>query len=350
MGVFGEALDRLFGIGLDVPLREPDPHEEARRQMWKEASTAKEAVRKIGEQDPAGYLDYLLSQVPVWKEANHRQLKDYWGPPGSIIQGDTALAPDGRRFESPAGGVLRCLYSELQRIGEPLFESPLELLVSPSQPDFRDRVRQIQAVFRGNPADANPELHEQLLQHDLYRIIATHNLHFSKWWAARILGKVGAGPNHLPQPEDNADVADELDPEPHPDKQSRPEPVLIRHPRDAEEAAARWMRYWGWRDARVTPVGVDEGIDVVAAQAVAQVKAHMNPIGRPDVQNLFGVASAEKKLALFFSLRGYTAEAKGWANKAGVGLFAFDLQGEPEPINQAAQQMIRDQSARSRGA
>lgn len=129
-----------------------------------------------------------------------------------------------------------------------------------------------------------------------------------------------------------------------------PEPMLIRHPRDAEEAATRWMRYWGWTDARTTPAGADEGIDVVATLAVAQVKAYMSPVGRPDVQNLFGVASAEKKSALFFALTDYTAEAKAWANKAGVGLFRFDLQGEPEPVNHAARQLISEQQARLDGA
>lgn len=119
-----------------------------------------------------------------------------------------------------------------------------------------------------------------------------------------------------------------------------PEPVLIRHPSDAEEAAARWMRYWGWEDARTTPPGADEGIDVVSEHAIAQVKAYMNPVGRPEIQNLFGVASAEGKVGLFFALTGYTAEAEAWADKAGVGLFRFDLQGQPEPVNTTARLAI----------
>lgn len=124
-----------------------------------------------------------------------------------------------------------------------------------------------------------------------------------------------------------------------------PDPVLIRSPQDAEEAAARWMRFWGWSDARTTPAGADEGIDVVARDAVAQVKAHMNPVGRPDVQNLFGVACAEKKDALFFALSDFTPEARGWADKAGVGLFRFDLQGQPEPINPRAKALVIRQQA-----
>lgn len=124
---------------------------------------------------------------------------------------------------------------------------------------------------------------------------------------------------------------------------ARPEMVLIRNPRDAEEAAARWMRYWGWHDARTTATGADEGIDVVSRFAVGQVKAQMSPVGRPDVQRLFGAASAERKSALFFALSDYTSEAQAWADKAGVGLFRFDLQGQPEPINAHARRMIREQ-------
>jgi hypothetical protein len=106
------------------------------------------------------------------------------------------------------------------------------------------------------------------------------------------------------------------------------------------------MRYWGWEDATATPQGADEGIDVMATHAVAQVKAHMTPVGRPDIQNLFGISSAEQKAGLFFSLSGYTSEATAWAEKAGVGLFRFDLQGEPQPENEHAQTMIRDQRIR----
>lgn len=117
-----------------------------------------------------------------------------------------------------------------------------------------------------------------------------------------------------------------------------PEPRQIRNPRDAELVAAEWMKFWGFDDAVATPVGADQGIDVVCDEAVAQVKAHMVPIGRPDLQNLAGVAAVEGKTALFFALNGFTAQAIEWADKAKMALFTFDLQGEPEPVNQIASQ------------
>ena len=50
----------------------------------------------------------------------------------------------------------------------------------------------------------------------------------------------------------------------------------------------------------------DAGIDVASKDAVAQVKMEGILTGRPIVQALFGVATAEGKRGLFFSLAGYT--------------------------------------------
>jgi Restriction endonuclease/Protein of unknown function (DUF2510) len=111
---------------------------------------------------------------------------------------------------------------------------------------------------------------------------------------------------------------------------------LIRTAADAEEVAAEWMRFWGYSDARRTPTGPDSGIDVDSSTAVAQVKAHHRPVGRPDIQKLQGVAMHLGRAALFFSLESYTREATEWANAAGVALFRFDLQGTPAPENEAA--------------
>lgn len=88
-------------------------------------------------------------------------------------------------------------------------------------------------------------------------------------------------------------------------------------------------------------MGPDGGIDVLASDAIAQVKAHMQPIGRPDVQNLYGVATAQGKTPLFFSLSGYTAAAAAWAEEVGVGLFTFDLQGSPQPVNGRARAAVQ---------
>jgi hypothetical protein len=125
-------------------------------------------------------------------------------------------------------------------------------------------------------------------------------------------------------------------------KQTRPKPkpVLIRTWRDAELAAAEWMKYWGYTNVAATAVGTDGGIDVVSNEAVAQVKAETSATGRPKVQQHHGVAVSEGKAAIFFALAGFTPAARTYAEQNGILLFSFDLQGEPKPVNTAAHALI----------
>jgi hypothetical protein len=123
------------------------------------------------------------------------------------------------------------------------------------------------------------------------------------------------------------------------DRGHRPSARLVRTARDGELVAAEWMRYWGFADAVATPVGADAGIDVVSETAVAQVKMEAVVTARAVVQGLFGVAAAEQKTPLFFSLAGYSAQALAWGTRVGIGMFTFDLQGQPEPANDAARRL-----------
>jgi len=118
----------------------------------------------------------------------------------------------------------------------------------------------------------------------------------------------------------------------------RPEPRLLRSAFDAEAAACEWMRAFGFSDAVVTASGPDGGIDVQSSEAVAQVKMEAVKTSRPALQNLFGVAAADSKRAVFFSLAGYTREALSWASRESVqmALFQFNFQGEAEPVSEAA--------------
>ena len=118
----------------------------------------------------------------------------------------------------------------------------------------------------------------------------------------------------------------------------RPDRRLIRTAADAEVVAAEWMRWMGFHDARRTPTGPDGGIDVTAAGAVAQVKMHAQPVGRPDLQRFHGASRGRR--TLFFSLESYTNEARAWADEVGMALFRFDLQGEPFPVNSLAKTMM----------
>ncbi|PPJ07093.1 restriction endonuclease, partial [Nocardia cyriacigeorgica] len=109
----------------------------------------------------------------------------------------------------------------------------------------------------------------------------------------------------------------------------------------AEHMAAVQMRALGFQDARVTNRGPDGGIDVIAAGAVAQVKWHSNPVGRPDVQRLYGARGTRHKLGmLFFAAIGYTANAIAYADEVGIALFVMRFDGELFAQNAAARQLI----------
>ena len=116
---------------------------------------------------------------------------------------------------------------------------------------------------------------------------------------------------------------------------------LIKTFADAESYAAEYMRFLGFADARTTPPGTDGGIDVVSGDAVAQVKMEGLPTGRPVIQALLGVASVEGKRALVFSLAGYTAQAREWADRARVACFEFAIDGSIEAANAAAENLLR---------
>jgi hypothetical protein len=120
----------------------------------------------------------------------------------------------------------------------------------------------------------------------------------------------------------------------------RPTERLIRDARDAELVAVDWVRYLGFTDAAATPVGADGGIDVLAERAVAQVKKEGSRTTRPTVQQLHGVATAEQRAALFFSMAGYTPPAIAWATQQDVALFQYDLQGTPQPVNPPALRLL----------
>jgi Restriction endonuclease len=116
---------------------------------------------------------------------------------------------------------------------------------------------------------------------------------------------------------------------------------FCRTPADFEEAAADWLRTWGYEDAIRTPTGPDSGADVIGTGLVAQVKAWMTPVGRPEIQQLKGVAF-DGRTAVFFSLMAFTNEAVGFADQSGVALFRFSgYDGSVEPANDHARSLIQ---------
>jgi hypothetical protein len=114
----------------------------------------------------------------------------------------------------------------------------------------------------------------------------------------------------------------------------------VRTWQDAEVLAAVTMVHLGFADATVTAAGKDQGVDVVARGAVAQVKNWQSTVGAPAVRDLFGTATAAGAAALFFSLSGYTAEARSFAQRAGVCLFTYTTGGKVVAASPSARAIL----------
>lgn len=116
--------------------------------------------------------------------------------------------------------------------------------------------------------------------------------------------------------------------------------ILVFDWRDAEELAAWYMRETLELGlVRLTGNGADGGIDVISAEASAQVKHYANPVGAPEVQQARG-ASHGSSHVLFFALSSYTKQATDFALAAGVALFSYDVYGDVTPKNEHARRML----------
>lgn len=109
---------------------------------------------------------------------------------------------------------------------------------------------------------------------------------------------------------------------------------------DAETFAVVYMRWLGFTDAKKTNSGSDEGKDVDSSIAVAQVKDMGTGVSRPMLQQLFGVAAAEKKIPVFFA-RSYAKTAKEWGQKHGMALFQFSIRGDVKAVSTKAEQILK---------
>lgn len=317
----------------------------ARRKAESSPATVR---RKKQELPPEEFLEFLRGEIESFSQIVKEQQKN--GQPAETY------TEDGW-YETPASKTLRSLFGELVEFKEQhsihLRGDPLDTEQGQEEEETSDYVILLLALANGDDASDFVSHISGFLpdEHDPAEFVDTlRNIYFydsaifrkvvesrnPSWEAGRLLRHWNAiGRIDLTALENKR-----LEWKARRDVRNRPmpEPSLIRNPRDAELVAVEWMRFWGFDDAKATPVGADEGIDVVSETAVAQVKAHMVPIGRPDLQNLAGVAAVEGKTALFFALNGYTAQAIQWADRAKMALFTFDLQGAPEPVNNIARE------------
>lgn len=126
---------------------------------------------------------------------------------------------------------------------------------------------------------------------------------------------------------------------PHPDSKKPTADLARLTPEQAEEFSAAWLRSLGFRDATVTRFSRDGGVDVSSQVLVAQVKHQLSPVGVKAIRELFGVASHEKKIPVFFALSGYTSDAIAFASNAGMPLVQYSNTALL-PINNQAELLI----------
>jgi len=105
--------------------------------------------------------------------------------------------------------------------------------------------------------------------------------------------------------------------------------------KDAEKLARDYLCWLGFIDARLTGEGADGGVDVRSKEVVAQVKMHATGITRGVVQQIAGIAAAEKKVSVIFAML-FSSEAKKWGDDHKIALFRFQRDGSVAAITPAA--------------
>lgn len=116
-------------------------------------------------------------------------------------------------------------------------------------------------------------------------------------------------------------------------------PVTIRTARDAAAAAAGYLRWLGFRDIVQPEERPASGVDLRAPGLVAQVDPSTRPTGLRAVECLWLNGLSTSAVSVYFSLAGYTPEARARAVEIGLPLFVLDLTGTPQPVNHAADEL-----------
>ncbi|GGU86366.1 hypothetical protein GCM10010260_19320 [Streptomyces filipinensis] len=114
------------------------------------------------------------------------------------------------------------------------------------------------------------------------------------------------------------------------------QPRAIRTARDAVTVAALYLRWLGYRDIRRADQRPPNGIGLAARGLLAQVDPTVRPAAPRDVECLWLTAMTESADCVYFSLAGYTEDARTRADRLDIPLFVLDLAGVPQPLNDPA--------------
>ncbi|MFD5880862.1 hypothetical protein [Streptomyces yangpuensis] len=147
-----------------------------------------------------------------------------------------------------------------------------------------------------------------------------------------------AEPSHIPA------TSAAPTPAPSPAALPRPafRPVTIRTARDAVATAALYLRWLGFQDVR-QPDGrpiPSAAVDLRAPGLVAQVDPTTAPAGLRAVECVWLNGLTASATSVYFSLAGYTEDARSRADALGIPLFVMDLTGMPQPVNDPADALV----------
>ncbi|MDJ0340758.1 hypothetical protein QMK19_20365 [Streptomyces sp. H10-C2] len=118
-------------------------------------------------------------------------------------------------------------------------------------------------------------------------------------------------------------------------------PVTIRTGRDALTAAAQYLKWLGFAGVRPAGDHAANGIDLRGDGLVAQIDPTTQPTTLRDIECLWLNCLNEDAVGAFFSLAGYAHDARLRADQLEVPLFVMDLTGTPQPVNDAADALMR---------
>ncbi|MGW9072039.1 hypothetical protein ACWGQT_21665, partial [Streptomyces yangpuensis] len=159
-------------------------------------------------------------------------------------------------------------------------------------------------------------------------------------------GAAAAGPDAEPShiPATSAAPTPAPAPSPAPAAVPRPafRPVTIRTARDAVATAALYLRWLGFQDVR-QPDGrpiPSAAVDLRAPGLVAQVDPTTAPAGLRAVECVWLNGLTASATSVYFSLAGYTEDARSRADALGIPLFVMDLTGMPQPVNDPADALV----------
>jgi hypothetical protein len=145
-----------------------------------------------------------------------------------------------------------------------------------------------------------------------------------------------------PRPAEHGSAPAPVGPVPPPTTVRPPfRPVTIRTARDALNAAAHYLKWLGFAGVRLAGDRTASGIDLRGDGLVAQVDPTTMPTPLREVECLWLNCANEDAVGAFFSLAGFAHDARLRADQLGVPLFAMDLTGTPQPVNESADDLIR---------